>query len=454
MKNISVEPLASFWTRFRPWACSLEDQITVIHAVQLALGELRLEETPIDPMRQAIFCWRTHEARGEYLLASVWLCVAAMQSRFAATILSARLAAFALEQPERAKILLYRAAKVTRLGSPNVRSIEFEIDRQQDDLNQFSAANSAARSEEENRKSVPKDAPEENTYVTDDVPVLRGKIQYAADKETNQRLKQYQCLELPVRRVIVDPQWTRRLNAPRWLRPAALQIQRRLLALHNRPLRLPPILIVGPPGCGKSRLVADVAVALDAPMLPLSFAGQSDSRALLGTARGWGSANCSIVIDTMMRHRVANPIIFVDEIEKSQVSHHGDPLSALLMLLEPQTAKVFHDPFLQIEADLSHVVWFAGANSLRGLPATILSRFCIVEVDAPDGRDWPVVRSVLAREIEAAYGLPADSLPPIDPQVDEMLATLLDRRRDLRVLRRTFEQVIGTALEENAALPN
>jgi ATP-dependent Lon protease len=156
----------------------------------------------------------------------------------------------------------------------------------------------------------------------------------------------------------------------------------------------------------------------------------------------------------MMRHRVANPIIFVDEIEKSQASHHGDPLTALLMLLEPQTAKMFHDPFLQFEADLSHVVWFAGANSLRGLPAPILSRFCIVEVDAPDGRDWPVVRSVLAREIEAAYGLPADSLPPIDPQVDEMLATLLDRRRDLRVLRRTFEQVIGAALEENAALPN
>jgi hypothetical protein len=454
MENVSIEPLASFWTRFRPWAQSAERQTKIVAEVERALGKLALAEAPQDPRRKANFCWMAHEARGENVLASVWLCVAAMHSRFAATILSARLAAFSLEQAKRSKNLLYRSAKATRLGSPTIQAIEMEIDRHRDDVDANTAAFGVPWPKWRTQGREIEDVPIEPPDTASHVPVLRGKIRYSGDRETNLRLREFESLEKPVRRVLVDPNWRNEIEVARWLEPVAKQIERRLVAFRNKPLRLPPTLIVGPPGCGKSRLVADIAFALDAPLLPLSFAGQSDARALLGTARGWGSSSCSIVVDTMMRHRVANPIVFVDEVEKSYGSPNGDPLTALLPLLEPETARVFHDPFLQLEVDLSHVLWFAGANSLRGIPPAVLSRFSVIEVEAPDGRDWPFVREVFVGELEAAYGLPPNGLPPIDPEVDKMLATLLDRRRDLRVVRRTFEQVVGAALEEHACLPN
>jgi hypothetical protein len=465
MERISFEPLENFWSRFRPWRVRPGERDALIQALQRLTDKLYLENIPDGLVSKPLFHWLNLEALGEYTLASAWLSLAAIDSPLASTILSARLAGHVTSQPERAGILRLRASAIACLGRWTVKQIEDDLIQHRRDIDaasmQLAEKLEAPKNDlADDREQLNKvradlaDALFEPAVVEEHVRIIRNAIFLSGDREVNGRLRNFRRLEEPVRCVIVDPDWRRHLNEPRWLKPVADQIGRRLMAFRGKRLRLPPLLLVGPPGCGKSRFVADLAAALDVPMLPLSFAGQSDSRALVGTSRGWGSAAPSVVIDAVLRHKVANPLVFVDEIEKSQGSHSGDPISALLMLTEPETAQAFHDPFLQTEADLSHVVWIAGANSLRGLSSPILSRFTVIDVDAPDGRDWPAVRASFLQEMAAMYGLPEDGLPQINPEVDSMLLKLLDQKRDLRIVKRVLEEVIGAAIEEQVALPN
>jgi len=305
-------------------------------------------------------------------------------------------------------------------------------------------------SPDSDRDDVPIDLPQPNAAIK----VLANPLVIAGDRETVERLKAFRDLERPIARAPIPSNWRERMPSARWFGPVVKLIGRRLAGWRNTPFRMAPLLIEGPPGIGKSRFVADLAAALEVPILPISFAGQSDSRALLGTARGWSSANPSSIVDLILRCKRANPIVFIDEIEKSTPSNNGDPLAAILTLIEPETAKRFHDPFLSTEVDLSNVTWIAGANSLRGLPSPILSRFHVIKVEAPDGRDWPEIRSALTQEFARSSQISIDALPTLEPSVDEMMRTLLNRRRDLRIVRRVYEDVLLAAMEAEIKLIN
>lgn len=156
--------------------------------------------------------------------------------------------------------------------------------------------------------------------------------------------------------------------------------------------RLPPLLLNGPPGIGKSVWARKVSEVLQVPLRTIDAAGEQASFAVAGSQRGWGSAHPGKPIQTIIQHKVANPVIVIDEIEKAgvAVSTNGARCSlpdALLSLLEPATAARWECPFYQLRFDMSWIGWILTSNSLSGIPEPLQTRLNIVNLSVVGPHD-------------------------------------------------------------------
>lgn len=150
-----------------------------------------------------------------------------------------------------------------------------------------------------------------------------------------------------------------------------------------------PMLLVGPPGVGKSYFSSLIAGVLKTPMFKVNLASATAGSSIDGLATHWGNSSPGEVFRTLAFGRngvaaTACPVGFLDEIDKVGGDIRYDPLGALYSLLEVQSAKTFEDQSLPgLRVDASHVRWIACANELDPIPKPILSRFHIVHVQAP-----------------------------------------------------------------------
>lgn len=150
--------------------------------------------------------------------------------------------------------------------------------------------------------------------------------------------------------------------------------------LSQAPAKLPPLLLCGGPGTGKTRLVTEIARMMGLPHMEIPLAGSADAIKITGLSRYWATAGSGFIARTLCDNDYANPVFIFDEIEKAGSSEKGDPHDAMLMLLEENTAKTFRDEFMQVPIDASHGSFLATANSIESLPPPLLSRFIVVEV--------------------------------------------------------------------------
>lgn len=152
----------------------------------------------------------------------------------------------------------------------------------------------------------------------------------------------------------------------------------------NLPFESVPILLQGPPGLGKTYVVSELAKAMEFPFFEISMATISASFVLAGGSLQWGEGSIGFIANTIAESPQANPIILIDEIDKLNGSQHYSPANVLYSLLEPHTAKRFKDEALELELDVSHVIWIATANYPERIPEPILSRMQVISIEAPD----------------------------------------------------------------------
>lgn len=219
---------------------------------------------------------------------------------------------------------------------------------------------------------------------------------------------------------------------------AVLDLVREQLAfaeLTGKPFLIPPILLGGDPGIGKTRFSQELAQALGTVIRRLPFDNGQSGASLLGSDKNWANTTYGTVFELVVLGEYANPVILLDEIDKASKRREGDALASLHSLLEPVSSERVRDISLDFEFNASQVIWIATANELDRIPHTLRSRFQEFWIEQPKGAQALQMAEAVALDLHELMELP-DFEPPAR-QVVSFIAHL-SAREQMQALKRAY----------------
>jgi ATP-dependent Lon protease len=205
-------------------------------------------------------------------------------------------------------------------------------------------------------------------------------------------------------------------------------------------LELAPMLLLGDPGIGKTHFAKRISKLLGTGFGFISMSSLTAGWIIGGASSQWKNAKPGKVFETFLRGEYANPVMVVDEIDKSAADGTYDPLGALYSLLEHDTASEFIDEFVEVPIDASDVVWVATANDARGIPEPILNRMNVYEIEAPDAEAARRIAGAIYRDIRDEHDWGNRFPPQPSDAVLERMAELSPRE-----MRRLINKAFGNA---------
>ena len=208
----------------------------------------------------------------------------------------------------------------------------------------------------------------------------------------------------------------------------------------NDSVELPPMLLLGEPGIGKTHFARKVAELLGTGFGFVPMSSLTAGWVLSGASSQWKNAKPGQVFDTFLNGDYANPVIVVDELDKASADGQYDPLGALYELLEVKTATRFIDEFVELPIDASGAVWLATANDPSRIPEPLLDRLNVYEIEAPDAEGSRAIALTIYSDIRESHDW-GRAFPeaPSESALDK-LASLAPRE-----MRRALQAAFGNA---------
>lgn len=204
----------------------------------------------------------------------------------------------------------------------------------------------------------------------------------------------------------------------------------------------PIICLVGPPGVGKTSFVYSIAKAINRNFVKISLGGVHDEAEIRGHRRTYLGANPGRIITSMKKAKSNNPVFLIDEVDKMTSDIKGDPASALLEVLDPEQNKYFSDNFLEVEYDLSNVMFILTANNIENIPEALKDRLEIVEISGyTEYEKLDIAKKHLIPKICKDHGIQDKNIIFEDEAIIDIIR-LYTRESGVRELERELAKVV------------